>query len=73
MPQIISPSPDVRNDLTGEAESSNTVLTNLIALREHFFAAWQERAVTFTREEQQALKDEIDTTAALLRDLVSSS
>jgi hypothetical protein len=49
------------------------LLTDIRVLRRTIVDAWQERAVTLTREEQRDLRDEIRSTCALLMDLTSSA
>lgn len=56
--------------ITSEPQDPGAILAAIISLRESLIAAWQERSVTFTREERIQLKEEIETTASLLRDLI---
>jgi hypothetical protein len=45
------------------------ILTNLRALRDQIVTAWSERGVVLSREEQEALHDEIKQTCQFLTDL----
>ena len=46
-------------------------LATIFQLRKRVVDAWQERAITLTREEQAQLKDEIEATAFLLNGLTA--
>ncbi len=60
----------VDNDRAPDVEA---VLANIAELTRAVLAAWQERAVILTPEEQRRLRDEIVATASLLRDLTLSA
>ena len=47
----------------------DSVLTDIADLRSAVIAAWQDRAVLFTPEDQRRLRDEVAALASLLHDL----
>lgn len=59
--------------ITSDPQDPSAILAAIISLRESLIAAWQERSVTFTPEERIQLKEEIEITATLLRDLTLSA
>jgi hypothetical protein len=61
---------DLHTLITSEPQDPSAILAAIVSLRESLIAAWQERSVTFTREERIQLKEEIETTASLLNDLI---
>ena len=46
------------------------IFADLKTLRNRIIAAWQERAIMLSSEEQRDLRDEIERTCDLLRDFV---
>jgi len=60
------------SNVSNIGSEAHQIFRDLRSLRRTICEAWQERAVTLTREEQRELRDEIKDTCALLTDLTSS-
>jgi hypothetical protein len=58
-----------QHDSTGRSEAQ-LIFADLKTLRNRIVAAWQERAIMLSSEEQRDLRDEIQRTCELLRDFV---
>ncbi|MEV4934937.1 hypothetical protein [Sphingobium sp. LSP13-1-1.1] len=70
MPQEFSQPPPNLTAHPNLAFDADAIFQKITALRQSIVDAWQERAVTFTPEEQHRLKEEIGATASLLHDLI---
>jgi len=55
--------------VSSDHQDPEAILAGIVGLRESLVAAWQERAVTFTRDERAQLRAEMEETASVLEAL----